>query len=157
MEPDNFDTTCLTYSGFTPADVTYSSDNFHKLYELAEKLIELGKAYVCHCSKLKKMKILTRFRSVHTHRYSLLADEAEIKLQRGGEARGPRYRCNHSEQDVDTNLQKFRDMRDGKYEPQTAFLRMKQDIDNPNPQVHFTFTYLILSLLMIFLTGRCGT
>lgn len=27
----------------------YSSDNFDKLYELAEKLIGLEKAYVCHC------------------------------------------------------------------------------------------------------------
>lgn len=26
-------------------------------------------------------------------------------------------------------------MKDGKYEPQTAFLRMRQDIDNPNPQM----------------------
>ena len=38
-------------------------------------------------------------------------------------------------QGVETNLEKFRDMRDGKYEPQTAFLRMKQDIENHNPQM----------------------
>ena len=29
--------------------VQYSSDHFDKLYELAEKLIGLEKAYVCHC------------------------------------------------------------------------------------------------------------
>jgi glutamyl/glutaminyl-tRNA synthetase len=98
-------------SGFTPKKITYSSDNFQRLYDLAEKLIRLEKAYVCHCS------------------------EAEIKMQRGGEERGPRFRCEHAAQDVETNLAKFRDMRDGKYEPQTAFLRMKQDIESGNPQM----------------------
>lgn len=108
--------------GFAPAAVTYSSDYFPKLYELAEKLIELGKGYVCHCN------------------------ETEIKLQRGGEkgAAGPRYRCKHADQDVETNLQKFRDMRDGKYEPQQAVLRMKQDIENGNPQMWDLAAYRVL-------------
>jgi glutaminyl-tRNA synthetase len=107
-------------AGFNPHAITYSSDNFHKLYELAEKLIQLGKAYVCHCN------------------------EEEIKLQRGGEKGGPRYRCEHAEQDIETNLRKFRDMRDGKYEPQTAFLRMKQDIVNDNPQMWDLAAYRVL-------------
>jgi glutaminyl-tRNA synthetase len=108
--------------GFTPHAITYSSDHFHKLYELAEKLIQLGKAYVCHCN------------------------ETEIKLQRGGEkgAAGPRYRCKDADQDVETNLQKFRDMRDGKYEPQTAFLRMMQDIESGNPQMWDLAAYRVL-------------
>lgn len=106
--------------GFAPHAITYSSDNFQKLYDLAEKLIQLGKGYVCHCN------------------------EAEIKLQRGGEeGSSPRYRCAHAEQDVETNLQKFRDMRDGKYEPQTAFLRMKQDITSGNPQMWDVGAYRI--------------
>jgi len=116
-------TRCLPFVvGFTPDAVTYSSDYFYKLYELAEKLIELGKAYVCHCN------------------------EAETKLQRGGEkgAAGPRYRCEHGDQDVETNLQKFRDMRDGKYKPQTAFLRMKQDIESGNPQMRDLAVYRVL-------------
>lgn len=97
--------------GFTPCDVTYSSDNFDKLYDLAEKLILLGKAYVCHCN------------------------EDEIKLQRGGKEgkEGPRFRCAHAETAPEESLRKFRDMRDGKYEPRTAFLRMKQDIESGNP------------------------
>ncbi|KAJ9224158.1 hypothetical protein DTO169C6_3518 [Paecilomyces variotii] len=110
----------VRWLGFTPHAITYSSDNFQKLYDLAEKLIQLEKAYVCHCN------------------------ETEIKLQRGGEAgSSPRYRCAHAEQDVETNLQKFRDMRDGKYEPQTAFLRMKQDITNGNPQMWDLAAYRI--------------
>ncbi len=39
----------VRWLGFEPYKITYSSDNFDKLYELAEKLITLGKAYVCHC------------------------------------------------------------------------------------------------------------
>ncbi|KAG6034911.1 hypothetical protein E4U41_006317 [Claviceps citrina] len=103
----------IRWLGFVPHAITYSSDNFQRLYDFAEQLIELGKAYVCHC------------------------DELEIKRQRGGQhgKEGPRYRCDHSEQDVSTNMSKFRMMRDGKYEPLAAFLRMKQDITNPNPQM----------------------
>ncbi|KUL82199.1 hypothetical protein ZTR_10178 [Talaromyces verruculosus] len=112
----------VEWLGFKPHAITYSSDNFQRLYDLAEKLIQIEKAYVCHCN------------------------EAEIKLQRGGEkGTSPRYRCAHAEQDVETNLQKFRDMRDGKYQPQAAFLRMKQDITSGNPQNWDLAAYRVLS------------
>ncbi|KAK3375218.1 glutaminyl-tRNA synthetase [Podospora didyma] len=86
-----------------------------------EKLIELRKSYVCHCQ------------------------EAELKRQHGGEKgkEGPRYRCEHADQDVATNLRKFRDMRDGKYVPREAFLRMKQDITNGNPEMWDLAAYRI--------------
>ncbi|OAA65580.1 glutaminyl-tRNA synthetase [Niveomyces insectorum RCEF 264] len=111
----------IRWLGFKPHAVTYSSDNFGKLYELAEKLISLEKAYVCHCG------------------------QEEVQKQRGGRdgKDGPRYRCRHAEQDVETNLREFRDMRDGKYEPQTAFLRMKQDIESGNPQMWDLAAYRI--------------
>ncbi|OBT70620.1 hypothetical protein VF21_10283 [Pseudogymnoascus sp. 05NY08] len=63
----------ITWLGFTPAKITHSSDNFERLYELAEELIRREKAYVCHCS------------------------DTEIKLQRGDEGKRPRYRCEHAE------------------------------------------------------------
>ena len=40
----------VRWLGFEPYKITHSSDNFEKLYQLAEKLIEKGKAYVCSCS-----------------------------------------------------------------------------------------------------------
>ena len=40
----------IEWLGYTPYEVTYSSDRFQKLYELAEELIKKDKAYVCHCS-----------------------------------------------------------------------------------------------------------
>jgi glutaminyl-tRNA synthetase len=39
----------VAWLGFKPYAITYSSDNFDKLYEKAEELIKCGKAYVCHC------------------------------------------------------------------------------------------------------------
>lgn len=111
----------IRWLGFKPYKITYSSDNFQKLYDLAEKLIGLGKAYVCHC------------------------DDAEIKLQRGGDkGENPRYRCKHAEQSVEETLQKFRDMKDGKYKPREAFLRMKQDITDGNPQMWDLAAYRVL-------------
>ncbi|KAI0834248.1 glutaminyl-tRNA synthetase [Hypoxylon sp. FL0890] len=114
----------VEWLGFKPYKITYSSDNFQRLYELAEKLIGLEKAYVCHCN------------------------DAEIKLQRGGEkgTAGPRYRCKHAEQSVEENLKKFRDMRDGHYKPQEAFLRMKQgSITDGNPQMWDLAAYRVLN------------
>ena len=40
----------VRWLGFKPLKVTYSSDNFDKLYELAEDLIKRDGAYVCHCT-----------------------------------------------------------------------------------------------------------
>ncbi|PSR82915.1 glutaminyl-tRNA synthetase [Coniella lustricola] len=111
----------VRWLGFEPYKITYSSDNFQKLYDLAEKLITLDKGYVCHC------------------------DDAEIKRQRGGEkGESPRYRCKHAEQSPEENLQKFRDMRDGKYKPREAFLRMKMDITDGNPQMWDLAAYRVL-------------
>ena len=39
----------INWLGFEPAKITYSSDNFDRLYELAEDLISRDGAYVCHC------------------------------------------------------------------------------------------------------------
>ena len=40
----------IRWLGFKPVKVTYSSDNFERLYQLAEELIQKDGAYVCHCS-----------------------------------------------------------------------------------------------------------
>jgi glutaminyl-tRNA synthetase len=76
--------------------------------------------------------------------FSNMKVDVEIKKQRGGEERGPRYRCAHAEHDIDYNLTEFRAMRDGKYKPKEAFLRMKQDIDDGNPQMWDLAAYRVL-------------
>lgn len=99
----------IKWLGFEPAEITYSSDWFDKLYELAEQLILKDKAYVCHCSR------------------------EEINRQRGGpDNRGPRFACGHRSRPTEESLKEFRNMKDGKYKPGEAVLRMKQSIDDPN-------------------------
>ncbi|PHH79389.1 hypothetical protein CDD80_4948 [Ophiocordyceps camponoti-rufipedis] len=121
----------VQWLGFEPFKVTYSSDNFGKLYDMAEKLVMLGKAYVCACT------------------------DVELKDQRGGEKGAhPRYRCQHAEQSVDDNLTKFRAMRDGKYKPKEVFLRMKQDIVDNNPQMWDLAAYRIKTDTPHHRTGR---
>ncbi|KAK2624384.1 hypothetical protein QTJ16_006334 [Diplocarpon rosae] len=110
----------VSWLGFKPKEITYSSDNFDKLYEKAEELINKNKAYVCHCG------------------------DPELKAQRGGEDHGPRFRCEHANQSAETNLEKFRAMRDGKYKPREAFLRMKQNIEDGNPQMWDLAAYRVL-------------
>ncbi|KAI4100782.1 MAG: hypothetical protein L6R37_005274 [Teloschistes peruensis] len=112
----------VQWLGFRPYQVTYSSDNFGKLYELAERLIEKDGAYVCHCT------------------------DTEIKLQKGGEkgTAGPRYACPHRDRPTQESLAEFRAMKDGKYKPREAFLRMKQDLTDGNPQMWDLAAYRIL-------------
>ncbi|PPJ49820.1 hypothetical protein CBER1_03358 [Cercospora berteroae] len=92
----------VQWLGFEPARITHSSDDFDRLYELAEELIRRGKAYICFCSA------------------------AAIQAGRGGKEHGPRSVCEHWSKGVEQNLEEFRGMRDGKYEAGQALLRMKQ-------------------------------
>ncbi|KAI7659888.1 glutaminyl-tRNA synthetase, partial [Hortaea werneckii] len=95
----------VRWLGFEPARVTHSSDEFDKLYELAEALVQKGKAYVCHCTP----------------------DEVKRgRGQLGGGEFGERKACAHWGRSVEENLEEFRGMRDGKYKPGEAVLRMKQ-------------------------------
>ncbi|KAI9605726.1 hypothetical protein H4Q26_004091 [Puccinia striiformis f. sp. tritici PST-130] len=111
----------IRWLGFEPAEITYSSDYFGKLYELAEQLILIDKAYVCFCTG------------------------AEIKANRGGEERGPRKACVHRTLPVETSLAEFRKMRDGHYQPNQIILRMKQDLEDGNPQMWDLVAYRILN------------
>ncbi|KAF2713081.1 glutaminyl-tRNA synthetase [Pleomassaria siparia CBS 279.74] len=105
----------IKWLGFEPHEITYSSDNFDRLYELAEELIQKNKAYVCHCSR------------------------EEVNRQRGGpDNRGSRYGCEHRERPIEESITEFRAMRDGKYQAGEAYLRMKQSLTDPkegNPQM----------------------
>ncbi|KAK5086530.1 Glutaminyl-tRNA synthetase [Lithohypha guttulata] len=114
----------IRWLGFKPYKITYSSDNFDKLYDLAEKLILKDGAYMCYCN------------------------DEQIKDQRGGtdeKNKHPRYACEHRSRPVEESLAEFRAMKDGKYKPREAFLRMKQDdYQNGNPQMWDLAAYRII-------------
>lgn len=115
----------IEWLGFEPWKITYSSDYFDRLYELAEQLILSGKAYVCHCTS------------------------EEVKAQRGmksdGTLGGERYHSPYRDNSIEKNLDEFRKMRDGFYEPGKATLRMKQDINSPSPQMWDLVAYRVLN------------
>ncbi|KAF8477184.1 tRNA synthetases class I, catalytic domain-containing protein [Kalaharituber pfeilii] len=110
----------VEWLGFKPYQITYSSDHFQRLYELAEDLVKRGFAYICHCTA------------------------EEVHEQRGGDHRGPRYACKHRDRPNEESLTEFRAMRDGKYKPKEAMLRMKQDLEDGNPQMWDLTAYRIL-------------
>jgi glutaminyl-tRNA synthetase len=114
----------VRWLGFDPARITYSSDFFDKLYELAEKLIGCDGAYVCHCT------------------------QDQLKDQRGGidpKNKKPRYACAHRDRPIEESLAEFRAMKDGKYQPGEAFLRFKtDDFKNGNPQMWDLVAYRVL-------------
>lgn len=115
----------VSWLGFEPWKITYSSDYFDKLYDLAEVLIKNGKAYVCHCTA------------------------EEIKRGRGikedGTPGGERVACVHRDRPTEENLEEFRKMRDGVYKPGEAILRMKQDLSSPSPQMWDLIAYRVLN------------
>lgn len=114
----------VKWLGFAPFKITYSSDYFDQLYDLAEALIKADGAYVCYCTA------------------------EEVKKQRGmkedGTLGGERYACPHRSRPVEELLAEFRAMRDGKYKPGAATLRMKQDLTLDLPQMWDLVAYRVL-------------
>jgi len=108
----------VAWLGFEWADVFHASDYFERLYEFAEILINKGLAYVDD-----------------------LSDE-EIRVYRGTVTEagkpGP-YR----DRSVADNLQRFRDMRAGKYDEGACVLRAKIDLANSNMKMRDPLLYRI--------------
>lgn len=63
--------------------------------------------------------------------------------QRGDGEGKTRYACPHRDRPSSESLTEFRAMRDGKYKPNEAALRMKQNLDDGNPQMWDLFAYRI--------------
>ncbi|KAL1984925.1 hypothetical protein VTN96DRAFT_8584 [Rasamsonia emersonii] len=115
----------INWLGFKPVRVTNASDNFERLYELALELIRRDAAYVCHCTK------------------------AEMKAQRGeadGERGKARYACVHRSRPIEESLREFKAMREGKYKTGEASLRMKMNLEDPNPQMWDIVAWRILDV-----------
>ncbi|RKO85823.1 tRNA synthetases class I, catalytic domain-containing protein, partial [Blyttiomyces helicus] len=110
----------VKWLGYEPSAITYSSDHFQRLYDLAVDLIRRDKAYVCHCTG------------------------EQIHADRGGEAKGPRRACVHRNRPIEESLTEFVKMKEGRYKEGEAILRMKMDLDNPNPQFWDLVAYRVL-------------
>ena len=105
----------VKWLGHEPVKITFSSDYFDELYDLAVELIKRGKAFVCHQTG------------------------EEISRDRKDGVESP-YR-NRS---VEDNLRLFTDMRKGKYAEGEATLRMKIDMKCANLVMRDPVAYRIL-------------
>jgi glutaminyl-tRNA synthetase len=117
----------VRWLGYHPWKITYSSDYFDKLHELAVELIKRDKAYVCHCTSgsLDKFPFGPCAKPI-------LGEEITINR---GEHGGPRKACGHRSRPIEESLTEFENMKNGKYREQEANLRMKQDLEDGNPQM----------------------
>ncbi|KAI8088788.1 tRNA synthetases class I, catalytic domain-containing protein [Halteromyces radiatus] len=110
----------VRWLGFEPWKITYSSDYFQELFDLAIKLIKSGHAYTCQCTG------------------------EEIHASRGGDEGGPRVACVHRERPIEETLDQFIKMKEGRYKEGEITLRMKMDLENGNPQFWDLIAYRVL-------------
>ncbi|MFB6193289.1 MAG: glutamate--tRNA ligase [Candidatus Nanohaloarchaea archaeon] len=101
--------------GYEVDEVVYSSDHFDKYIAHAEKLIEMGKAYVCECPH-----------------------EKAKELKEKGEA------CEHRSRTPEENMKRWKDMRNGEIEEGEAALKLKTDLDHKNPAIRDFFFFRII-------------
>ncbi|EGC32483.1 glutamine-tRNA ligase [Dictyostelium purpureum] len=104
----------VKWLGHEPCEITYSSQYFDELYDLAIELIKRGFAYVCH--------------------------QTAPEIAEGREKMTDSPYRNRS---VEENLKLFDDMRQGKFEEGKAILRMKGDMKHPNPCMRDLIAYRI--------------
>lgn len=90
--------------GAKPDEIVIASDRIDEYYQYAEKLIKMGKAYVCFC------------------------DRDEFKIFKDS-----MRACPHREQDVNVNLKYWKKMLAGKYGEREAVLRIKTNIRDKDP------------------------
>ncbi|PRQ55461.1 putative glutamine--tRNA ligase [Rosa chinensis] len=104
----------VSWMGWEPYKITYTSDYFHDLYELAVELIRRGHAYVDHQTG------------------------NEIKEYREKKMNSP-----WRDRPIKESLKLFEDMRRGLIEEGKATLRMKQDMQNDNFNMYDLIAYRI--------------
>ena len=111
----------VSWLGHRPFKVTYSSDYFCQLHELAVKLIKIGKAYVCHQAKAEvaaSRQLLKGFQ-LHCARNNIFRQDAPLP---SGAESPYRHRS------VEENLRLFEEMSKGVWEEGSCYLRLKGDL-----------------------------
>ncbi len=109
----------IRWMGYTWAKEVYASDFFDTIYEYAEKLILMGKAFVCDLSA------------------------EEIKNTRGTLTE-PGVESPYRNRTAEENLRLFREMKAGKYADGEKCLRAKIDMASPNVNLRDPVIYRIL-------------
>lgn len=94
------------------------------------------------------MSVIAQVGGLSAHRFGNSnangTTESDIVDQRGGKkGEKSRYACSHRSRPTSESMAEFRAMRDGKYKPGEAALRMKQNLEDGNPQMWDVFAYRI--------------
>ncbi|KAG9304937.1 hypothetical protein G9A89_003105 [Geosiphon pyriformis] len=110
----------IEWLGFSPWKITYSSDYFDQLYELAIDLIKCDKGYVCYCTP------------------------EEMHAMRGGDHGGPRSECVHRNRPIEDSLTDFQKMKEGRFKEGEVTLRMKMDMQSGSPQFWDLVAYRVM-------------
>ncbi|MDD2665666.1 MAG: glutamate--tRNA ligase [Methanocellales archaeon] len=90
--------------GANPDEIVIASDRIEEYYQYAEKLIKMGKAYICFCDR---------------ERFKIFKDSMKA--------------CPHREQEAEANLNHWKKMLAGEYDEGEAVLRIKTDILHKDP------------------------
>ncbi|HSA35740.1 MAG TPA: glutamate--tRNA ligase [Methanomassiliicoccales archaeon] len=96
----------LDWLGVKVHQTVVQSDRFEIYYDVARKLIEMGKAYVCTCP---------------VEEWRALKEKSQP--------------CPHHDEDVATTMDKFEKMLAGDYEEEKAVFVVKTDLKHPNPAI----------------------
>ena len=112
----------VSWLGWKPWKVTFSSDYFDQLHAFAVELIRRGKAYVCHQTKAD----IERSRAIS-------------RARKGGDPNSP-----WRNRSVEENLREFEKMRMGMYGEGEATLRMKIDNTHVNPCMWDPVAYRVM-------------
>ncbi|MCJ7429530.1 MAG: glutamate--tRNA ligase [Candidatus Nanohaloarchaeota archaeon QJJ-5] len=94
----------LEWLGVDFDEIIYKSDRMEQFYEYAERFLEEGWAYVCECP----------------------AETLRENREEG-------IACDHRDQSIETNLEKWQDMLDGVYSQGEAAVRLKTDMQYDDP------------------------
>jgi glutaminyl-tRNA synthetase len=108
----------VRWLGFSPTSVLFSADYFPKMYELAERLVREGKAYVCDL------------------------DDEQIKEYRGTLSE-PGRPSPFRDRSVDDNLDLLRRMKAGEFPDGARTLRAKIDMASSNMKMRDPLLYRI--------------
>lgn len=101
--------------GAKPDKVVTASDRLDRYYKVAEELVKQGNAYVCTCS------------------------QEEFKRKKD-----LKKACQHRDTEADANLAEWRKMLAGEYREKEAVLRIKTEVDHPDPALRDWVAFRIL-------------
>ncbi|MDI6888259.1 MAG: glutamate--tRNA ligase [Methanocellales archaeon] len=103
--------------GAKPDEIVIASDRIDRYYEYAEKLIKMGKAYVCFCAQKT---------------FKQLKDSKKA--------------CPHRGRDAKNNLESWKKMLVGEYDEGEAVLRIKTDIKHKDPALRDWVAFRIIKV-----------